>query len=152
MAYLESSSISKEKIYEGLGTPKVLNGQFDSITRASGGLAEQFFTTNVLNPIITMMSQSLTKKMAPLFSTEEGEKLSIWIAPAVASDPEIELEWARILVRAYAIERNELREASPFNLGRREGMDDVMTPQTMEERLPLDDIPGVGRDRLLSQE
>lgn len=144
MAFLESSGLTKENIAEGLGTSKVLNGNFDNVTRASGALAEQFFTVNTLNPIMTLISQSLTQKMGPM-AAKANERLCLWLEPAAANDPENTLDWARLLVRGYAIQRNELRSICPFNLEQKEGMDDIMVQQTMEERLPEDDFPGAGR-------
>lgn len=144
MAFLDSASLTKEQIYEGLGVPKVLNGQFTDVNRASGGLAEQFFADNVLNPIVTMLSQSMTKKFGPLFSV--GEKLVIWMEQVIPNDPELRLEWARLLNRAYAIKPNELRKISPFNLSFEDEFERIAIPQVMDQRDPEGPHLGVGRD------
>jgi HK97 family phage portal protein len=148
MSFLESAALTKEQIYESLGVSKILTGSLEGTNRASGGLAEQFLVDNTLNPLITMISQALTKKIAPLFAVGD-ERLVLWISPAEPRDSEVELEWWRLGVRAYAIQRNDIRVK--LGLPRLDGMDDVMIPQVMEEREPDEDRVGIGRMPFLNQ-
>jgi phage portal protein BeeE len=147
MAFMESAGVTAEQIFEAYGVSRILTGQLAGTNRAGGGLAEQFFVDNCLNPLIMLVSQALTKKFGPLFSVG-GERLAIWMAPALHIDSELDIEYLRIGVRSYSLTRNNVRAILRKRFGglpRLEGFDDVVIPQTMEEREPDEDMVGIGR-------
>lgn len=147
MAFMESAGVTAEQIFEAYSVSRILTGQLAGTNRAGGGLAEQFFVDNCLNPLITLVSQVLTKKFGPLFSVG-GERLAIWMAPALHIDSELDIEYLRIGVRSYALTRNDVRRIVRRRFGglpHLEGFDDVVIPQTMEEREPDEDRVGIGR-------
>jgi phage portal protein BeeE len=153
MGYVDSAGLTKEQIFEGIGVSNILTGQLDGVTRASGALAEQFFMDYCFNPILNMISQSMTKKLGPLFSTG-GDEVLAWIAPGVHRDTELDLEMLRLGIRSYSLTRNDVRGvlASRFpGISKLEGMDDVIIPEKLEERLPEEDVLGVGRMSIENQ-
>src|SRR5690606_19271208 len=133
------------------GVSLVLSGQLEGVNRATGGLAEQFFADNTLNPMITAFSQALTTKMGELFSIG-GEKLLIWMAPSLPRDTELDIEYLRLLIRSYAATRNDVRRIARHRFGglpELEWMNDVVIPQTMEER--DEEFPDFGIGRIGQQ-
>jgi len=151
MGYLESAGLTKEQIFGEIGVSQILTGQLEGVTRASGSLAEQFFMDYCLNPIISMFSQQLTKKICPLFAVEEGD-LVAWIAPGIHHDPELDAEFLKSGIRSYALQRNDVRYVLNQRFGGLpplEGMNDVIIPEKLEERDPEEDFLGVGRMGLL---
>lgn len=148
MAYLESASLTKEQIFEGVSLSPILTGQLGGVTRASGALAEQFFMDYCFNPMLTMFSQSITKKLCPLFSEGNESGLVAWISPGLPRDTELDIEYLRLGIRSYALQRNDVRRVLATRFGglpQIEGFDDVIIPEKLEERLPEEDYLGVGR-------
>lgn len=147
MAFIESAGLTKEQIFEGLGVARVLAGQLEDVNRATGGLAEQLFADNTLNPMITAFSQALTMKFGPLFAVDD-EKLLLWMAPAVPRDSELDVELLRLGIRSYSVKRNEVRDVLRTRFGglpRLDDMDDVVMPQTLDERDEDFSNMGIGR-------
>ena len=147
MGYVSSAALTKEQIFEGIGVSKILTGQLEGVTRASGALAEQFFMDYCFNPILTNISQALTKKLGPLFSVGKEEML-VWFAPGVHRDPEVDIEYLRMGIRSYATTRNDVRRVLNTRFGgfaQLDGFDDVVIPEKLEEREPIEDRLGVGR-------
>lgn len=147
MAFQDSADLTKEQIFGGLGVSELLTGKLEGVSRASGALAEQFFVDYCLNPIITLVSQAITKKLGPLFSVA-GESLVAWICPVVPRDTELLVEMLKIGRLTYALRRNEVRamlsQVTGFRLPYIDGWDDVVMPQTLDER--DESLLGVGRD------
>jgi phage portal protein BeeE len=143
MGYQESGRYTKENIFESIGVSKILTGELDGTNRAGGELAESLMVDNTLNPMITLFGQALTKTFGPLYSAGKND-LVVWMEEAKPRQDEILIEKWRIGTRYYSVTRNEVRTGL-LGLPPREGMDDILTPQTMEEREPDEDIIGVGR-------
>lgn len=149
MAFQESAALTKEQIFGGIGISELLTGKLEGISRASGALAEQFAVDYCLNPIITLLSQAITKKLCPLFALD-GEQLVCWICPVVPRDVELVVEMLKTGRLTYALQRNEVRAIISQYLGIRlpyvDGWDDVVMPQTLDERESDESLLGVGRD------
>lgn len=149
MAFQDSASLTKEQIFGGIGVSELLTGKLEGVSRASGALAEQFFVDYCLNAIITLVSQAITKKLCPLFALD-GESLVAWICPVVPRDVELTVEVLKDARLSYAMTRNEKRALYSQLLGirlpRRDGWDDVVMPQTLDERDSEESLLGVGRD------
>lgn len=147
MAFMESSSMTRDQIDETIGVSKILRGQLDNTSRASGVLAEQFMVDYTANPLITGVSQVITKKFGKLFALK-GENLLAWMAPIIPRDVEADLEFFRTAVRAYAVPRDHahaiLRTRFPF-LPQVTDWSNVAIPQTMDIVDLGDDRPGIGR-------
>lgn len=147
MAFLESANLTKEQIYEGVGVSKVLSGQLETVTRASASVAEQLLADNVLNPVINLFSQACTKTLCPLFALD-GEELVMWMAPLVPRDTELDIEMLKLARLTYSATRNEFRDVLRRRFGgfpRLEGWDDVVMPQTLDERDENSPAFGIGR-------
>lgn len=148
MAFQESAALTKEQIFGGIGISELLTGKLEGISRASGALAEQFAVDYCLNPIITLVSQAITKKLCPLFALD-GEQLVCWVCPVVPRDVELTVEMLKLGRLTYSIRRNEFRAIISQHLGIRlpwvEGFDDVVMPQTLDERDEETPTLGIGR-------
>ena len=113
MDFLGSSKVTKSRILQGFGVSPILLGEVEGANRASATVADDIFCSNKINPIIELLSQSLTKWLGPLFA-EPNEKLVVWIERAKARDPLIDLQKYKLLADKEAITVNELRRA--YNL------------------------------------
>jgi phage portal protein BeeE len=105
------SSLTKERIFQGFGMNPIVAGQIEGANRASAYVAQANVDANVVNPLITQISQTMTMKLSPRFSGDgAGRKLYVWIDRAVAHDEEIEIQKTAQLLEGHAITKNELRE------------------------------------------
>lgn len=149
MAFQDSADLTKEQIFGGIGVSELLSGKLEGVSRASGALAEQFAVDYCLNPMITLFSQGATKKLGPLFSLD-GESLVLWVCPVVPRDVELVLALVKEGRLTYALRRNEVRAIISQFTGLRlpwvEGFDDVVMPQTLDQRDSDEPLLGVGRD------
>lgn len=148
MAFLESSDMTKQQIHAVLAVSKLLMGELEGVSRASGALAEQFFVDYSLNPLISLASQAITKMLCPLFALA-GEELVGWVAPVVPRDVELQVELLKIGRLTYSLQRNEVRaiisRLTGYRLPYVEGWDDVVMPQTLDERDSDNDLVAIGR-------
>ena len=108
MAYGESGKITKERISQGLGVSPVIMGQLEGANRASSLVADEHFTNGTVNPIIALLSESLTAWLGPKFA-KKGERLLIFIEPATTTDTELDLKQAVALFDRGLVDGNFLR-------------------------------------------
>jgi ribonucleoside-diphosphate reductase alpha chain len=92
---------------------------------------------NVLNPLITMMSQVMTMKIAPRYRVGDSERLYIWIEECKPFDADLRLAEIQTLAENNNITGNEMREA--FGLEPRDGLDEI--PEPVEPIAPAADDP-----------
>lgn len=138
--FLNSSQLTKDRISQGIGTGEVIMGKTDNANRAGSTVAHEVHYANTVNPIITMVSQVMTKSIAPLFKSE-GEELFIWIEEAKAHDPEMSLSQMQLLAEAGAVKKNEIREA--FDMPPLDGADgDELVELNPEPPMPAGGGPG----------
>jgi len=109
MDFLNGSKLTKDRIMQGIGTNPIVAGQIENANRASAYVAQDIFNANVVNPTITLISETLTKQLGPVFANA-GEKLYVWIERAEAQDVDLQNARVGMLVEAKAITKNELRE------------------------------------------
>lgn len=135
MAFQEAGEMTESRVYKGFGVNPISAGQIEGANKASSAVADHHLVSNVVNPLISLISQTVTKNIAPHFSDGgmmEGQKsdLVFWIQPAVAHDPEAELERWRYATENMAVTRNEVR--GYINLPPIDGWDDVAMPVQVE--------------------
>lgn len=107
--FLNGSELTKQRIYAGIGTSEIVAGMTQNSNRASAYVAQDAFNVNVVNPIITLISQVVTMKLGPRFE-KDGESLYIWMDKAEASDADLKLSQITLAMTARAITKNEIRE------------------------------------------
>lgn len=105
---LNSGEVTKSRIFQALGVSPFSLGQIQDGNRAQALVAEVTFAQNVLNPLATLLSESMTAWVAPRFAAN-GERLVIWIDPIVPRDIEVELKTWELALRFGCAERNEYR-------------------------------------------
>lgn len=125
MAFMDSSALTKADIYEGFGVNPISAGQVEGANRASSAIADHHLCSNTVNPMIEMMSQVMTKWVAPRFA-RPNEHLRVWIAPCEPHDPELQLRKWEFAARQYCVDQNEIRTRllglAPWRTGDRVAM------------------------------
>lgn len=111
MNWMDSSRLTKERILQGFGVNETIIGSKES-NRASATAADKHFIDFTVNPLVELMSQTLTEWLSPMF----GGDIVVWIEPCVANDADMMHKWASLLAQHSAITGDELRELSPFHL------------------------------------
>jgi phage portal protein BeeE len=108
MDFRESTLALKSRILQSFGVNPISLGEIEGANRASAAVAQAAFAENVVNPLIEMLSQTMTRYVGPLFASP-AERLVIWIEPMRASDPELTLsEWQTALAHK-CVTKNEFR-------------------------------------------
>jgi len=126
MDFLGSSKLTKSRVLQGFGVSPILLGEVEGANRASATVADEIFVSNKVNPLLTLLSQSMTEWLGPLYSLP-GERLTVWIEPAVAHDPELVLKrWQAGAGFGY-VTPNEFRRAM-LNLPDITGGDELIEP------------------------
>jgi len=93
MDFLDSGAATKARIFQSFGVNPIISGEIADANRAQAVVAGQQFCENTLNPLVELLSQSMTRWLGNRLSAQD-EKLLAWVAPCVAGDPEQKLaEW-----------------------------------------------------------
>ncbi len=108
MDYAGSGKITKSRIMQGFGTNSVVNGELEGANRASSAVARQHFAEFTLNPKVELISQTLTKCVAP-WVADANEDIAVWIEPYRPDDREERRKDLDLLAKHGAVSRNELR-------------------------------------------
>jgi len=104
MDFLQSSEQVKGRIFQAFGVNPIIAGEIAGVNRAQAAVAETLFTTNVVNPLLTMVGQVLTQ-----WARKHEEGTVIWLDMARANDEELNLrEWDKAMVHRVAT-KNEFR-------------------------------------------
>ena len=106
--FLNSAKLTKSKILQGYGVSPILLGEVEGANRASATVADEIFVANKVNPLIELLSQCLTEWLAPMFA-RAGEKLTVWIEPAIAHDPEMAFRRWSFAASGGIVTKNEYR-------------------------------------------
>lgn len=108
MDFQASGDYTKERITQGFGVNPISMGQVEGANRASSATADDHLCQNTVNPIIELISQTLTAWLNPLLA-RPGEKLCLFIEEARAVDPDSDrADWTALYDRG-GCSRNELR-------------------------------------------
>lgn len=103
------SKLTKDRIMQGIGTNPVMAGQIEGANRASSYVAQDVFYAISVNPILTLMSETKTARLART-DTTPGRKLYIWLEEAKANDEDLNLAKMTGAQTAMAVTKNEWRE------------------------------------------
>ena len=109
MDYVNSGAITKARIMQGLGVNSISAGEIEGANKASSWVADDHLCKNVVNPLLTMMSQVMTRRLAPLHELK-GQKLYVWIDECKSHDEEMELKWWALGTSKGMVTENEFRE------------------------------------------
>lgn len=101
LAFLDSAKLTKSKILQGYHVSPILLGEVEGANRASAAIADQNFVSGKVNPLISLISEGLTRFLCPMFASD-GERLKAWIEPARARDDEMQLRrWQYAAAREF---------------------------------------------------
>jgi phage portal protein BeeE len=106
--YPQSSTIVRDRIRQGYGVNPFIMGQVEGSNRATAHVAMESHYSLKVNPICTLISKQLTRRIGPRFSAE-GEKLLVWLTHAVSSDEDLVIRQVDSLSRASFIRPSEAR-------------------------------------------
>lgn len=126
MDFLGSSKLTKARVLQGYGVSPILLGETEGANRASATVADEIFVANKVNPLLTLISQAMTEWLGPIYA-HGGERLTCWIEPAVAHDPELNLKRWQTGANLGYVTANEFRRAI-LNLPDIEGGDELLEP------------------------
>ena len=138
MAFQSAGEMTEARIYKGFGVNPISAGQVEGANRASSAVADHHLVSNVINPMAALMSQVITKWIAPHFGGGDREKLVFWIEPAEAFDPELRLKKIELGTKYLSFTRNDLRQELGYPPI--DGWDDVPVPIGIN--LQSDDFTG----------
>ncbi|MBA3483917.1 MAG: phage portal protein [Pirellulales bacterium] len=110
MDFLDSGKQTKERILQAFGVNPIIAGQIEDANRASAAVAGQLFAEHTVNPIIELISQTLTRWVSCRFASP-NEKLLAWIEPVRANDPEQRLSEWKAGMASGMVTQNEYRLA-----------------------------------------
>ncbi len=160
MDFQNSSPDVKKRILQIFAVHPIILGEIEGANRASAVVADQHFCANAVNPVLRMMSETLSGWAGPIY-TKGGERLRIEIEPATPSDPEETRANLELLARYGGVTINQMRTRlgeptepggdvapKPFNLtygaiGENDGLgaDDSSDPSTIDEAYTSGDEP-----------
>jgi HK97 family phage portal protein len=126
MDFLNSGKVTKSRILQAYGVSPILLGEIEGANRASSVVADEIFVGNKINPLIELISGSMSEYLGPMFAGPR-EKLVIWIEPACAHDPELNLKRWDLGLKMGAATRNEYR-VQVLNLQPLPGADVLLEP------------------------
>lgn len=106
--YPNSSTIVRDRIRQGYGVNPFIMGQVEGSNRATAHVAMESHYSLKVNPICTLISKQLTRRIGPRFAAE-GEKLLVWLTHAVSSDEDLVIRQVDSLSRASFIRPSEAR-------------------------------------------
>jgi phage portal protein BeeE len=87
--FMGGSTLTKDRIFQGIGTNPIVAGQIQDANRAQAAIAHEGFYGLVVNPVAGLISQEVTRKVGPRVSAG-GERIYIWIEEAKARDADLE--------------------------------------------------------------
>lgn len=107
MAFLDSSKLTKQRIFQGFGVNPLIAGEIEGANRAQAVVAEELFLSGTINPKIELLSQCLTGWFSWRYS---DPSLLVWVESARPRDEEAERARFGVAVKAGAVRINEVRE------------------------------------------
>lgn len=107
MDFLRSGQATKSRIMEAFGVNPLIVGEIEGANRAQAVVAEQIFASNVINPLLDLLGQVFTSKVAPAFAG--NERLVVWFDPVVPLDHEMQLKRWEVGMKHGVVTPNEFR-------------------------------------------
>ncbi len=108
MDFRESGDYTKEQITQGFGVNPIVMGQVEGANRASSATADDHLCQGTVNPIIELISQTLTAWLNVVMGGP-SEQLTLFIEEARAIDPDSDRADWMALYQAGACSKDELR-------------------------------------------
>lgn len=137
MDFTNSFQLTRDRIFMGLGTNRIMAGEVEAGNRASAYVAERQLYSTVVNPLGTQISQVMTMQIAPRFQRltggaetaghVTGEKLYIWLEEAKPFDADLRVTELGFLAQYNWLTPNEAREALDY--GPLDGGDKIPEPE-----------------------
>lgn len=110
MDWLDSERSKERRIFKGMGVNPISSGEMEGVNYSSSAVADEHLCSNKVNPLITMISQTITDVVGPRFTPEGGQKLLVWIDKAVPHNAELELSQYDLAAKSGVLRKNEMRE------------------------------------------
>lgn len=110
MDFLDSGMQTKNRILQAFGVNAVVVGQLEGANKASSFAAAKHFADSTCNPLIELMSQTITRFASSRFAAN-GEQLLAWIEEVRADDGEEKLAQWKVALASGACTANEYRAA-----------------------------------------
>ena len=107
MDFLGSGKMTKSRIMQAFGVNPLIVGEIEGSNKAQAVVAERVFTASTVNPLIQLLSESMTRWVVPRFA--DRERLVAWITPAVADDDELNLQRWGLGLKSGCVTVNEFR-------------------------------------------
>jgi phage portal protein BeeE len=127
MDFLDSSNLTKKRIFQAFGTNPLIAGEIEGTNRAQAVVAERLFLSGTVNPKIELLSQCLTGWMSWRY---RDPNLVVWVEPAVADDDETADRRLALAAKFGAVTKDELRaQAGLPPLGPGKGGDELVSAQ-----------------------
>jgi phage portal protein BeeE len=127
MDFMQSADSVKARIFQAFSVNPIIAGQVEGANRASSLVAENHFNMQAVNPLVELLSQTLTKWGRIAFN---DPSLTIWIEPAEARDSETEFAWWKFAASMGFVTGNEFRRY--MNLPDLPGLDEIRDQFTGE--------------------
>ena len=106
--YVASSAATRDQIDEGYGVNPIVKGRIEGANRASSYVAHEGFYALKVNPICTLISNQLTRRIGPRFASG-GEKLIVWLTHPTAFDGDLNIRQVAELSKKDYILPSEAR-------------------------------------------
>ncbi|HQU46560.1 MAG TPA: phage portal protein, partial [Pirellulales bacterium] len=108
MDFLQSGTQVRSRIFGAFQVNPIIVGEIAGANRAQAVVAEESFVINVVNPLIELINEVLTRWVGPLFA-RNGERLVVWIEPCRVKDHELNIKEYQLALQYGQITRNEFR-------------------------------------------
>ncbi len=108
MDFIDSGKQTKGRIMQAFGVNPLIVGEVEGANRAQAVVAEQSFCSNVINPLLDLLGQVFTSRIAPAFATGD-ERLVVWFEPAEARDEELRARRWQAALKGGIVTGNEYR-------------------------------------------
>lgn len=104
------SMLTRDRIMEGYGTNPIVVGRIEGANRASAYVAHEGFYEIKVNPLLSLIGQTLTS-WARRNESRLGGKLYLWFTKAQARDADLRLRELQVGLAANMIRPSEFRES-----------------------------------------
>lgn len=128
MDYSEGAKLTEGRIMKGFATNPIVAGEIEGANRASSFVAHDGFYAINVNPLINYMSQVITRRIGPLYSTDRNQVVA-WIEEAKAYDKDLADGRMRSVLTIGAVTRGEARRwvaTGDIDLPEREDDDELL--------------------------
>ncbi len=103
------SSLTRDRIYQGYGTNRIVAGQVEGANRASAAVAHEGFYDLKVGPVCTLIGETVTQKLAPAMSSGDAG-IQVWLTIPKAKDAELQLRQLDSAARNKFIRPSEYRK------------------------------------------